>query len=116
MTNFDPNGYDYYIAQNLPSWALDEFDEELREMAGKFEHLQIPVGQYLICETKRCHYPTNMVDSLHKQAVSGWLPTSGYELRDTPKIGIIHWFWGEGNNKLNHSRYCELWLPIAKKA
>ena len=47
------------------------------------------------------------------KAISEWLPTSGYELRDAPEIGVIHWFWEDGNEKVNHSRYCELWLPIS---
>ena len=52
---------------------------------------------------------------LRATAVSQWLPASGYVLRDAPEIGVIHWFWEEGNDALNHARYCELWLPIAKK-
>lgn len=34
---------------------------------------------------------------------------------DYEEIGVIHWYWEEGNDELNHSRYCELWLPITKK-
>ena len=115
LTNFEPEGYDFYFAHELPKWALEDFDDDLGEMAKQFEHLQIPAGQYLICETERWKYPTNLLEELRKQAVSQWLPTSGYELRDAPEIGVIHWYWEEGNEKLNNSRYCELWLPIAKK-
>ena len=115
LTNFAPDGYDFYFAHELPSWALKDFDDDLGEMAKHFEHLRIPAGQYLVCETERCKYPTNLLDDLRRQAVSEWLPTSGYELRDAPEIGVIHWFWEEGNDKVNHARYCELWLPIAKK-
>lgn len=115
LTNFDPEGYDFYFAHELPKWALEDFDDDLGEMAKHFEHLQIPSGQYLICETERCRYPTNLLDELRKQAVSQWLPASGYELRDAPEIGVIHWYWEKGNDKLNNSRYCEVWLPIVKK-
>lgn len=115
LTNFDPEGYDFYFAHELPKWALEDFDDDLGEMAKHFEHLQIPAGQYLVCETERCRYPTNLLDELRKQAVSQWLPTSGYELRDAPEIGVIHWYWEKGNDKLNNSRYCEVWLPIVKK-
>jgi predicted transcriptional regulator YdeE len=55
------------------------------------------------------------MDELRKRAVSEWPPGSGYELRQAPEIGVIHWYWEEGNNRLNNSRYCELWLPIMKK-
>lgn len=115
LTNFDPEGYDFYFAHELPKWALEDFDDDLGEMAKHFEHLQIPAGQYLVCETERCRYPTNLLDDLRKRAVSQWLPTSGYELRNAPEIGVIHWYWEKGNDKLNNSRYCEVWLPIVKK-
>ena len=115
LTNFDPDGYDFYFAYELPKWILEDFDEDLGEMAKQFEHLQIPAGQYLVCETERCEFPTDLEDELRRKAVSEWLPSSGYELRDAPEIGMIHWFWEEGNDKVNHSRYCELWLPITKK-
>lgn len=63
-----------------------------------------------------CKFPCDLEDELHRRAVSEWLPTSGYELREAPEIGVIHWYWEEGNEPLNNSRYCELWLPIVKKA
>ncbi len=115
LKNFGPDGYDFYFAQQLPRWALVDFDEELGDFAKNFEHLQIPAGQYLVCETERCKYPTNLQDELRRQAVTEWLPSSGYVLRDAPELGLIHWFWEEGNEKLNNSRYCEVWLPIEKK-
>lgn len=115
LTNFGPEGYDFYFAQPLPGWILEDFDDMLGEAAKHFEHLLIPAGQYLVCETERCLYPTNLQDELHRKAVSEWLPTSGYALREAPEIIVIHWFWEEGNEKLNNSRYCELWLPIEKR-
>lgn len=114
-TNFDQDGYDFYFAHLLPKWALDDFDEHLGEMAKNFEHLRIPEGQYLVCETDRCKYPTEFIDDLRRRAVTEWLPSTGYELRDAPEVAVIHWYWEEGNEKLNTSRYCELWLPIVKK-
>ena len=114
-TNFTPEGYDFYFAHKLPQYIHEGFVEELGEMAKNFDHLQIPAGQYLVCETERCEYPTDLQDDLRRKAVSEWLPTSGYELREAPEIGVIHWFWEEGNEKLNNSRYCELWIPIEKK-
>lgn len=115
LTNFDPDGYDFYYAYQFPAWALEDIQDLPADMAARFENVNVPAGLYLVCETERCQFPTAQVDSLRKKAVSEWLPTSGYELRDAPEIGVIHWFWEEGNDKLNHSRYCELWLPIAKK-
>lgn len=115
LTNFGPDGYDFYFAYELPKWALEDFDGELGDMAKQFEHIPIPAGQYLICETERCMFPTELVDDLRRRAVSEWLPSSGYVLRDAPELGLIHWPFEEGNEAVNNSHYCEVWLPIAKK-
>lgn len=116
LTNFDQDGYDFYFAHALPKWALEDFDDDLGEMAKHFVHLNIPEGLYLVCETERCKYPTNLIDDLRRRAVTEWLPSSGYMLRDAPEIAAIHWFWEDGNEALNQSKYCEVWLPIDKKA
>ena len=115
LTNFDTEGYDFYFAYRFPGWALKDLEDLPQDIQARFQHVTIPAGQYLVCETERCQFPTAKMDELRRKAVSEWLPTSGYELRDAPEIGVIHWFWEEGNEKLNHSRYCELWLPIDKK-
>lgn len=115
LTNFDADGYDFYYAYQFPKWALEDLDLLPEDIQARFEHVNIPHGLYVVCETERCQFPTAKMDELRMQAVSQWLPTSGYELRDAPEIGVIHWFWEEGNDKLNNSRYCELWLPIKKK-
>ena len=114
LTNFDADAYDFYFAYLFPEWALEDMQDIPADIAAKFEHVAIPAGRYLVCETERCEYPTNLQDDLRRRAVSEWLPTSGYELRNAPEIGVIHWYWEEGNDKLNNSRYCELWLPIQK--
>ena len=115
LTNFDADGYDFYFAYQFPAWALEDLQELPEEVAARFENVTVPAGLYLVCETERCEFPTDLEDTLRHKAVSEWLPTSGYELRDAPEIGVIHWFWEEGNDKLNNSRYCELWLPIERK-
>lgn len=115
LTNFDADGYDFYFAYQFPTWALEDLQELPEDIAARFEHVAVPDGTYLVCETERCEFPTAKVDQLRKKAVSEWLPTSGYVLRDAPEIGVIHWYWEEGNEKRNHSRYCEVWLPIEKK-
>ena len=116
ITNIDPDGYDYYLAAKLCEASRQDMVEEIgEEAAGWYEHIPIPAGLYFVCETERCKYPVDKLDALRLQAVSEWLPSSGYELRDAPEIGVIHWYWEEGNEKLNNSRYCEIWLPIVKK-
>ena len=115
LTNFDADSYDFFFAYQFPHWALKDLDEMPVDIQSRFENVHVPAGQYLVCETERCQFPTAKMDELRRKAVSEWLPTSGCELRDAPEIGVIHWFWEEGNDKLNHSRYCELWLPIVRK-
>ena len=115
LTNFDTEGYDFYYAYQFPSWALEDMQEIPADIAARFENVPIPAGTYIVFETERCEFPTAKMDELRMKAISEWLPTSGYELRSAPEIGVIHWFWEEGNDKRNRSRYCELWLPIAKK-
>lgn len=114
LTNFDPEGYDFYYAYHFPRWALEDMEELPKEITQRFENVEIPAGLYLVCETERCQFPTARMDDLRAQAVSQWLPSTGYTLRLAPEIGLIHWFWEEGNEKLNNSRYCEVWLPIEK--
>ena len=116
ITNFGPDGYDYYVASKLCESSRRDIAEEVgEEVASWYEHIPIPAGLYLVCETDQCKYPVDQMDALRKQAISEWLPTSGYELRNAPEISAIHWYWEEGNEKRNSSRYCELWLPIVKK-
>ena len=115
MTGFTPEGYDFYFAYQLPHWALKDFDQCLGEFAKRYEHLSIPAGTYLVCETERCKFPMGLVDDLRRQAVAQWLPSSGYMLREAPEIGVIHWPFEDGNEAVNNAHYCEIWLPIAKK-
>lgn len=115
LTNFDPEGYDFYYAYQFPQWALEDMKELPPDFAARFENVSVPSGCYLVCQTERCQFPIEKLDALRVKAIGEWLPTSGYALRDAPEIGVIHWFWEEGNDKRNNSRYCELWLPIAKK-
>lgn len=114
LTNFSADGYDFYYAYQLPRWAMECFEEDLGEMAKQFQHIQIPAGQYLICETEKCMFPTNLVDDLRRKAVTQWLPSSGYMLREAPELGVIHWPFEDGNDAVNNSHYCEIWLPIEK--
>ena len=115
LTNFDADGYDFYYAYLFPKWALDDMKDIPADIASRFENVSIPAGEYIVFETERCKFPTAKMDELRKKAFSEWLPISGYELREAPEIGVIHWFWDENNEKLNNSRYCEIWIPIKKK-
>ena len=114
LTNFDADGYDFYYAYQFPKWALKDLDDLPKDITSRYESITVPAGLYMVCETERCQFPTAKMDELRMKAVSEWLPTSGYQLRDTPEVGVIHWFWEEENEQRNNSRYCELWFPIQK--
>ena len=60
-------------------------------------------------------FPTNLVDELRRRIVTEWLPSSGYVLRDAPELGVIHWPFEDGNDELNNSHYCEIWLPVSRE-
>jgi len=116
ITNIDDDGYDFYIASKLNNDAMKHFEEELGdEIASRFEHLHLQETTYLVCETERCLYPTEKIGELYRKAVTEWLPSSGYELAELPEFDIIHWDYSEEDEAINHTRYVELWLPIAEK-
>lgn len=116
ITGFHDEGYDFYIASYLGREDRVYFAEMMgEEIAGWFEKIVIPAGTYLVCETERCKYPTNLAADHYRSAVTQWLPSSGYELAEGPEVEIVHWFYKEGDVELNSSRYLELWLPIQKK-
>ena len=116
LTNFDPDGYDFYFAYQFPTWALESLQEIPKDIAVRFENVHIPAGTYIVCETERCMFPTAKMEELRMKIFSEWLPTSGFELRNAPEIGVIHWPFEEGNDRVNHSHYCELWLPIRRQS
>ena len=118
MTDFDDDGYNYYIAGILTPFSFDDLEKELGEDAKRFEKIILPARKYLICETARTQYPVNLQEELRKQAVNEWLPSSGYELADAPEVAVVHWFYKKGDQtekNSRYSRYIELWLPIEKK-
>ncbi|MBR5547424.1 MAG: AraC family transcriptional regulator [Clostridia bacterium] len=116
ITNIGDDGYDFYIASKLNSWAREHFEEELgEEIASRFEHLPLQATTYLVCETEKCEYPTEKISDLYRKAVTEWLPSSGYEMADLPEVEIIHWYYNEDDPAVRQLRYVELWLPITEK-
>lgn len=116
LSNFSDDGYDYHIASYIGSKSLACFEDDMgSEICSRFEPILIPEGIYLVCETEHSKYPLDELDDLYCRAVTQWLPSSGYELIDGPEVEVTHWFYRENDEALNSTRYCELWLPIAKK-
>lgn len=115
IDNVGDDGYDYYIASWIPERFRNDFEEELGEFSRQYERITIPAGKYLVCETERCEYPTDLIGGLRRKAVTEWLPSTGYELAVAPEFDIIHWYYKHDDETVNSSRYTELWLPIVKK-
>jgi AraC family transcriptional regulator len=111
-TNFGDDGYDYYLAADLSQEDLYDLG---KETASRYEKIEIPSGLYLICTTERCQWPFDHLEALWNRAVTEWLPSSGYELAQSPEVSVIHWFYRSGDKAVNQSRYVELWLPLTKK-
>lgn len=115
IANVDDDGYDYYFAAKVDPVMRSLMPEYLGDYAKEFEQITVPAGKYLVCETERCKYPTNVLEDLRRKAVTEWLPSAGYELADAPEFDIIHWYWKYDDEAVKNSRYTELWLPIVKK-
>ena len=116
FTNFDDEGYDYYVASYIGAESRQTFEEEMgSEIYNRFETIEIPEATYLVCETERCKWPCDNLDELYQKAVNEWLPSSDYELAEGPEVEVVHWYYKENDEALNRSRYTELWLPIVKK-
>lgn len=110
--NIGPEGYDYYLSSLVPDWDLRK--KELGEDASRFEEIHIPEQLYLICQTEKCKWPCNIHSDLRRRMVSQWLPTSGYQLAQAPELAVIHWPYERDNEKVNSTRFVEVWLPIEK--
>jgi len=115
MTDFSDEGYDFYIASDVPQGMRERMDKYMGEDAKRFEFIEIPEQLYLVCETERAVFPTELQHDLRRKAVSEWLPSTDYELADAPEISVLHWYWDPKNPAVKYDRYTELWLPIAKK-
>lgn len=116
MSNFDDDGYNFYIAALLDEWCTENLEKELgTEDAKRFEKIVVPPNLYLVCETERTKYPTKLFEDLRRKAVSEWIASSEYELADAPEISVYHWFYKKYDAAVNDSRYIELWLPLRKR-
>ena len=114
ITNIDDDGYDFYIASQLNEYCRNNLNKRGilgEECAQYFENVTIPKCTYVIFETARCRFPTEIYLDLRKQIVSEWLPGSGYQLVKAPELVLTHWYEGE----MQYQRYRELWIPIKQK-
>ncbi len=117
VSNQGDDGYDFRIAWELTEFDRKYWDEILNDpdFAARYEHFTVPAGLYLVCETERCEYPSEVFPELCRRVATEWLPGSGYELDDRPELSVVHWYYRDGDEAYNSNRYKELWLPIVRK-
>ena len=114
ITNIDDEGYDFYIASQLNKYCRNNLNKDGvlgEECAKYFENITIPKCTYAVFQTEKCAYPTMTFLDLRRKIASEWLPSSGYQLADSPELVVSYWFEGEKRKQ----RYRELWIPIEKK-
>ncbi len=117
ITGGEEEGFDFTIAMpfgdgvnqlNDAGWQnLVECNPEIGQ---RFHRLTVPAGAYAVFETERSAYPTLVETALRREAISQWLPTSGYQLRDAPELNVTYWLEREQREE----RYIELWLPVER--
>jgi len=113
VTNIGDDGYDFYIACELPEYYRKNLHKRGvlgEDYAKQYENITIPKQLYAIFETERCSYPTLTFLDLRKRIASEWLPNSGYRLANAPELVVGHFFRREHK----HQNYRELWIPIEK--
>ena len=98
--NFGDDGYDHFIAVTTDKNPPQGYNK-----------VEIPVATYVICKTEKAKYPTLLHSDLRKQIVTEWLPSSGYQLANSPEISVTHWHKKPDDSQ----RFIEIWLPIEKK-
>ncbi len=118
VDNCADDGFDCYIGAFLSDRTrknlTDDFGEE---GVKKYKNLAVPAGTYIVCETERTEYPTEVFLDLRKNMVSELLPNLGYQLRRAPELEITHWYWSDDekeNEEVKNKRYIEVWLPVEK--
>lgn len=115
VDNCSDDGFDCYIgaflSEKTRNSLIDDFGEEGIK---KYKSLTIPAGTYIVCETERMQFPTEVFLDLRKDMVSELLPNLGYQLRKAPELEISHWYWSDEHPEVKNNRYIEVWLPIEK--
>ncbi len=118
VDNCDDDGFDCYIGAFLSKKNYDSLADDFGDAgAKKYKNLAVPAGTYLVCETERTEFPTEVFLELRKNMVSDLLPTLGYQLRKAPELEITHWYWSnddEEDARVRKNRYIEVWLPVEK--
>ena len=114
ITNIGDDGYDYYYAMPLSKWTREHlYDPNTTGIAFMeqmcFEDIVIAKQTYAIFETTRSQQPITEYGDIRHRIVSEWLPSSGYQLAESPEIVKI--FWPNGSPE----KYIEIWLPIEKQ-
>lgn len=102
LTNFDENGYDFYIAYNCGE----------REVDG-YEKILIPARRVIVFETAKSKYPNRELESLNSTIVDNNLIAKlGFEYNSDEAIVLetMHWYLPDSDKR--NERYIETHFPI----
>lgn len=113
IDNIGDDGYDFWIASELDERSRASLAAEClpgTAFSGIFSDIRVPAATYAVFETEHCRYPTLTFLGLRRRIASEWLPTSGYQLAESPELVVTHWYRGERRDE----RYRELWIPVVK--
>lgn len=116
VKNIDDDGYDFYIAAPLdPFIAKNLYNPEVTGIdfmeRFAFETVEIPAATYAVFETEKSTCAVPEYFDIRRRIVSEWLPSSGYQLADSPEIAKYHLTHHPNRN----GRYNEIWIPVEKK-
>lgn len=118
VDNCGDDGFDCCIGAFLPKKTYENLEDDFGEEGlKKYKNLAVPAGTYIVCETEKREFPTEVFLDLRRDMVSELLPNLGYQLRKAPELEISHWFWSNDeaeNDSVKKNRYIEIWLPVEK--
>lgn len=109
IRNVGDDGYDFYIARELPEVVRNDFGKKTA-LGAEFENVTIPKCTYAVFQTEKCTHPTEVFLDLRRKIASEWLPHSGYQLSDAPELVVTYWCMDDKRAE----RYRELWIPVVK--
>ena len=116
ITNVDDNGYDFYVAYDLDDWTKTALYDtavtgvDFIKNLG-FEEIVIPTQTYLVFKTEKKKRPVIDYIELRSKIANSFLPSSNYEIVNSPEVTVMHW---RPNGEWEKERYIEIRLPICK--
>lgn len=108
ISNFSDDGFDFLAGSKIPDYFAENLEKSIgTENAARIKTIKVPPQTYVVFETEKSALSINSHLDLRKEIFSSWLPFSGYTLKNTPEITVIHHYENDKD-----ASFIELWLPI----